>query len=191
MTVDDITDLQPCSDMLDEEEFWGIVDKSLVYEKEEEQMNFLVKEVSRMSAQDMIGFRFRTEKLLNDIYTSDMWCAGYIMNGGCSDDGFEYFRRWVVSRGKEVYYNAKRDPDSLISQVSDQEADFYFEFESFGSVAYDAFREKLGASIFDYSDYKAFRAREGGQQNFTFTWSEDDPSTMKAICPQLYEKLYQ
>jgi len=25
--------------------------------------------------------------------------AAYIINGGCSDDGFEYFRRWLVLQG--------------------------------------------------------------------------------------------
>ena len=53
-----------------------------------------------------------------------MWCAAYIMNGGCSDDSFEYFRLWVISRGKDVYQKAKANPDTLISQVA-KEQDFY------------------------------------------------------------------
>ena len=38
------------------------------------------------------------------------------MNGGCSDDGFQYFRNWIISRGKEVYYAAKENPDNLINR---------------------------------------------------------------------------
>lgn len=59
-----------------------------------------------------------------------MWCAGYLMNGGCADDGFEYFRNWIISRGKDVYDQAKANPDTLISQKNNGEDDM-FEFESF------------------------------------------------------------
>jgi len=38
-------------------------------------------------------------RYLNKAYTWDLWGAAYLINGGCSDDGFEYFRRWLVSRG--------------------------------------------------------------------------------------------
>lgn len=52
------------------------------------------------------------------------------MNGGCADDGFEYFRNWIISRGKDVYDQAKANPDTLISQKNNGEDDM-FEFESF------------------------------------------------------------
>jgi hypothetical protein len=37
-----------------------------------------------------------------------MWCAGYIMNGGCSDDGFEYFQKLDNFEGKDTYYKANK-----------------------------------------------------------------------------------
>ena len=77
-----------------------------------------------MSPKEMIGFRLYTDKLLYDTYNSEMWCAGYIMNEGCSDDSFEYFRNWVISRGKDTYLKAKENPDYLINEVVDG-AEFY------------------------------------------------------------------
>src|SRR6185369_13592042 len=79
------------------------------------QENVLVMHLEKLSPEKIVGFRLRTDKLLYDSYNSEMWCAGYLMNGGCSDDGFEYFRLWVISRGREVYENAKADPDSLVA----------------------------------------------------------------------------
>lgn len=46
-------------------------------------------------------------------YTGDLWAAAYIINGGCSDDWFEYFRSWLVAQGETVYTNALRAPETL------------------------------------------------------------------------------
>lgn len=80
------------AEMLNEDIYWSIIEKSLKYDDQDEQEEFLVKQINKLKPEEMVGFRLRTDKLLYDTYTSDMWCAGYIMNGGCSDDGFEYFR---------------------------------------------------------------------------------------------------
>jgi len=99
-------EIEKTSEMLDETIFWNIVDSSVKNTKNQDaQERFLVKEIEKLTPKQMIGFRLRTDKLLYDTYNSEMWCAGYIMNGGCSDDGFEYFRNWIISRGKDTYYN--------------------------------------------------------------------------------------
>ena len=111
------SDLEKTSEMLAEDLYWEIVDQSLKNSKDQnEQEKFLIKEISKLTPKQMIGFRLRTDQLLYDTYNSEMWCASYLMNDGSSDDGFEYFRNWVISRGNEVYYQAKENPDTLISQ---------------------------------------------------------------------------
>ena len=116
-----------------------------------------------------------------------MWCAGYVMNGGCSDDAFEYFRNWVISRGKNTYYAAKENPDSLISECI--EGEDYYSFEGFWYVALTAFTNKTGKDLYDYIA-DDFMANEGNYQDFEFTWEEEEPETMKAICPKLFEKMW-
>ena len=181
-------DLEKTSEMLDEDIFWKIVDASVVNTEEEmAQGVYLINEIEKLSPKQIIGFRLRTDKLLYDTYNSAMWCAGYIMNGGCSDDGFEYFRLWVISRGKEVYYAAKENPDSLVSQL--KEGDHFYEFESFWYVALTAFEQKTGKELYDYIA-DDFKYSESNYPNFEFTWEEDKPESMQAICPRLYEKLW-
>lgn len=49
---------------------------------------------------------------------SDRWTimgAAVLINAGCSDDGFDYFRGWLIGQGRAVYEAAVRDPDSLAS----------------------------------------------------------------------------
>jgi hypothetical protein len=31
----------------------------------------------------------------------DQWGAAYLANGGCSDDGFDYFRGWLIGQGRK------------------------------------------------------------------------------------------
>ncbi len=185
----DISNLGKTTETLDEEKFWQIVSASLENSpNEEKQEEKLIDEIANLSPKEMIGFRLRTDKLLYDSYNAEMWCAGYIMNGGCSDDGFEYFRNWVISRGKKTYYEAKENPDSLIKEVSDDKDEY--EFESFWYVALEAFNRKTGKNLYDYIDDEAFKTREGNYPPFEFNWEEDKPETMKAICPQLFAKLW-
>ena len=185
----DTTKLTKTAEMLDENLFWSIIEKSLKNTRsQDEQEQFLIKEISKLTPKEMIGFRLRTDKLLYDTYNSDMWCAGYIMNGGCSDDGFEYFRNWVISRGKDTYYNAKQNPDNLLSEV-DEDAEMY-DFESFWYVALEAFKQKTGKDLYEYIDNDNFKTKEGQYPQFEFTWKEEDPESMKKICPKLFAKMW-
>ncbi len=181
-------EIEKTSEMLDKTVFWNIVDLSIKNTKnQDDQERFLVKEIEKLTPKQIIGFRLRTDKLLYDTYNSEMWCAGYIMNGGCSDDGFEYFRNWVISRGRETYNKAKENSDSLISEFINGEE--YYDFESFWYVALTAFENKTGKELYDYiSD--DFKTNEGNYPSFKFTWKEEEPESMKVICPKLFEKMW-
>lgn len=184
-------EIEKTAEMLDEKVFWDIIDKSLQNtDNQYDQEAFLIAQIGKLTPKEMIGFRLRTDKLLYDTYNSKMWCAGYIMNGGCSDDGFEYFRNWVISRGKTVYDAAKENPDTLISE-KENGAEEMFEFESFWYVALEAFKKKTGKDLYDYIDDNNFKTREGNYPQFEFDWKEEDPESMKKLCPQLFEHFWK
>jgi hypothetical protein len=46
-------------------------------------------------------------------YRNPLWAAAYVINGGCSDDGFDYFRGWLIAQGREVFEHIVADPDAL------------------------------------------------------------------------------
>src|SRR5437899_1414670 len=54
--------------------------------------------------------------LMDRSYRNNLWAAGYLINGGCSDDGFDYFRGWLMAQGRDVWDQALADPDSLADQ---------------------------------------------------------------------------
>ena len=87
-----------------------------------------------------------------------------------------------------MYDAACANPDSLISEVIDKDFDKY-EFELFWYVALEAFENKTGKEIYDYIDYESFTTRESSYPPIEINWNEDESETMKAICPQLFEKM--
>jgi len=107
------------------------------------------------------------------------------MCGGCSDDGFDYFLYWLISRGEAVYKAAVSNPDSLAA-IADPENDDY-EREDIAYIARDIFAEKTnGAEIYEY-----LPPDERGYPDITFDWEEDDPATMERLCPRLYAMFWE
>ena len=189
----ELAELKPTAEMMDEEQFWAIVQTAVdeAGDDEDEYLEVAKRELSKLSLKEMIGFRLRTDKLLYDSYTSEMWCAGYLMNGGCSDDGFEYFRLWVISRGRKAYEAAMANPDNLIDYIGDDDEMDFFEFELFWYVALEAFEEAVDAELYDYVDDDNFKTCEGNYPNFEFNWEEDEPESMQKLCPRLFEKFWE
>ncbi|MDM1360599.1 DUF4240 domain-containing protein [Myroides marinus] len=176
-----VKDLKPYSTLMNEEQYWAIIEASLENSKDQsEQSEYITKVLEKLTLEDIIGFDLTTSYLTNEIYSSHMWCAGFIMNKGYFDDAFGDFRDWVVSRGKAVYYSAKDNPDTLISEVDFGEGDYY-SFECFESVAWDVFEKETGEEIFEYKD-----SLIEYNDDITFDWEEDDDESMQVICPQLY-----
>ena len=93
------------------------------------------------------------------------------MNGGCSDDGFLYFRAWLTSEGREVFERALSNPDSL-AELQRRE---YFDLEAFGYAALKAFSAKGGGKL--ERDFSNELAMPSGKE-----WSEPE-------LPSLFPKL--
>ena len=54
----DITDLPKTAEMLDENMYWSIIEKSLQNtNSQDEQEQFLIREISKLTPKEMIGFR--------------------------------------------------------------------------------------------------------------------------------------
>lgn len=65
------------------------------------------------SAEEIVAAQQTFWDLMTDSYTNPLWAAAYVINGGCSDDGFDYFRGWLIAQGREVFERIVADPDAL------------------------------------------------------------------------------
>jgi len=54
-----------------------------------------------------------------------------------------------------------------------------------------AFKNKTGKDLYDFIDDDNFKFKEGHYQNFDFTWEEENPESMKAICPNLFARMWK
>src|SRR5436190_667674 len=72
--------------------------------------------MARVHACDLfvvLDFHHLFDEVLYPTNPCDLWGAAYLINGGCSDDGFRDFRVWLVGRGRHAYEHALKNPDSL------------------------------------------------------------------------------
>jgi hypothetical protein len=62
---------------------------------------------------ELVAYQARFDELMAAANLLDLWGAAYLVNGGCSDDGFHDFRAWLIGRGRHVYEAALKAPDTL------------------------------------------------------------------------------
>lgn len=166
---------------MDESTFWRMIEdaKKGANGDVAQQTKILEENLTTLSADDIIEF----EKLLVNFrfraYTRDLWAAAYIINGGCSDDGFDYFRGWLIAQGQRPYYDALKDPETLLDVVSDDPQDSIGDAEEMLYVATKAYEFKTGREL-------PF-ARQRHPVLTGTDWDEDDLETMY---PKLHAKFF-
>jgi hypothetical protein len=104
---------------LEEAGFWKLIEdaKAASNDDPDKQVELLIDNLVEMPVADIFAFDAWFDKFHDLAYRHDLWAAGYIINGGCSDDGFMDFRAWLIAQGKKVYYDALRDPETLVDVV--------------------------------------------------------------------------
>lgn len=76
-----------------EEQFWKLIKQSKRGTEDcDEQAEKLTELLIGLEPTEIIAFERHLTRRINDTYRWDIWAVAYIINGGCSDDGFEDFR---------------------------------------------------------------------------------------------------
>ena len=166
-----------------EVEFWSLIARSKSKAEDPyEQIEILTDILSTRSEEDIIAFQKIFQELHASSYRSDLWGAAYIINGGCSDDGFDYFRGWLIAQGKDTYYNTLENPEYLVRVIKQEEAG-EVECEDILSAAGNAYHTKTGI------DYGAFLDMIPSRPYppIDFDWKEEDDS-LKNKFPKLWKK---
>ncbi|PWI15031.1 hypothetical protein DI272_13285 [Streptomyces sp. Act143] len=102
---------------MNKEQFWELIaaarDRAITPHESEA----VAREATSLLAARPVEEIIAAEKVLWDLmvesYTNPLWAAAYIANGGCSDDGFDYFRGWLIAQGRDVFKRAVANPDAL------------------------------------------------------------------------------
>ncbi|UQZ32197.1 molybdenum metabolism regulator [Paenibacillus sp. PK3_47] len=162
--------------------FWKLIEQSRQHGKE--QVEWLTETLAKASVDEIARFEIEFINKMEQSYTSAIWGAAYVLLGGCSDDGFDYFRGWLIAQGEDVYNRVLNDPEYLAEYLSEevlQENDVYPELEEMLSVATDAYTySRTGSFEYDNDMNIAFldeleaRGYQFKPKNIEFDWEEDD-----------------
>ncbi|GEA86899.1 DUF4240 domain-containing protein [Cellulomonas cellasea] len=123
------------------------------------------------------------DELVATVHGPRLWGAAYLIGGGCSDDGFDYFLGWLVAQGREVFERAAQDPDSLADVVDE---DTEAECEDMLAAAWDAYEELTGEEFPEDEE-----ADEDGDDDADDEpaaepfWDFDDEAEMRIRYPRL------
>lgn len=104
--------------------------------------------IRNLSPDELIALNAALARTLRRAYTWDVRGVAYIMNGGCSDDDFLYFRQWLVSRGRAFFDTIVETTDELASLMPSN-VHSPFEISELDLVLGDVWEEKTGIDQFD------------------------------------------
>lgn len=130
--------------------------------------------INRLSPDELVELNSALANNLRRACTWDLWGIAYIMNGGCTDSGFLYFRQWLISRGRALFEAALQNPDELAS-LTPPNLHSPLEIAELDLALGDLWEEKTGIDQFDtrrgFPDEDVDLQEPAGQK-----WNED------AIC---------
>jgi hypothetical protein len=133
---------------MDMDQFWEMIE--LTHQESlgatRKQAELLVHMLSEHSEEEILQFDRIMMDLQDRAYRADLWEAADVIACGCSDDGFDDFRGWLIAQGKTVYEAALLDPESLAEIVTPEKRWRVLD----GSLQYvgsEAYERKTGKDI--------------------------------------------
>ena len=91
---------------MDVDRFWALLDEA-------DSPSALRDLLAGLPDDELVSFERLHQARMDEAYDWGLWGAAYVIEGGCGDDSFEYFRAYLLSLGRAVFARAHADPDSL------------------------------------------------------------------------------
>lgn len=171
--------------------YWQLIESSLQHtETLEEQEEYLSEALEEMTPEELAGFKLRTDLLLMESYSSPLWCAAYLMKGGCGEEDFTFFRCWLISRGQKIYKLGIQHADDIAFAVQ-ANTNSAFDFEALQVLPQMIFKKKTAQELNTAIDFTQVHTRPEDYPSLQITWREQAPGTMQAICPKLYQLFWE
>jgi hypothetical protein len=159
---------------MDRAGFWKLIETARAgAEDDGEFLERMAAVLRQLGPDELIGYEQEFDRLHAESYGWALWGAAYLINGGCSDDGFEYFRAWLIAQGQDHFERALANPDSL-AEIATSEA----ELEDFWYLAPQVYRERTG---------KEMPRKHVARPALGEPWDFDDPGEMRSRYPKLFE----
>lgn len=138
---------------MDEKSFWLLIDESRdratggsPSDRADDQAMKLNEILRKLPPDEVSEFNRYFQLYRARAFHYDLWGAAYLVQGGCSDDAFDYFRAWLIAQGEEVFERVLNDPEQLIEFALNEPDphDVILEAEQMLYAAEDAWRAVTG-----------------------------------------------
>ncbi len=174
------------SKLMTEEQFWTIIENS-------NRGRNLKECLTPLSEEELFGFRYWWIHFRHISYKQELWAVAYVVLGGCSDDGFDYFRFWLIVQGQKVFYNALENADTLcdvFSELEDPEGDDYPEQEDLNYAVQKVLEERTGDEDFFYTVEENYLLPQYTHK-IELEWEEDNEESIRKVCPRTFDKWWE
>jgi Protein of unknown function (DUF4240) len=185
-------------DMLTEDEFWVVIEKSLRRSSDMEEQYFaLLQILAQMDDNELYGFDYQCKKLQHKAHLSKLWACAHIAMGGCSADSFEYFKMWLLARGRHVYEAALADPDTLYDELLNLETmEEVCEFEAMACAAiqtYCARQVKNDDETMNFylDNFEVLGGFSHDLLDINIDWNANKPETLRIHCPRVFDYFWK
>ena len=159
---------------MDRAGFWAIVDDARSGAEDDEAfMDRVGARLRTLPPEELAQFQTHFEEVHRGSHTLELWGAAYIVNGGCSNDGFDYFRAWLIAQGRRTFERVTAVPDTLVEVSGDDDCDL----EEFMSIAVCIHEEKTGGATMAFARISYPDLGED--------WDFEDKEEMKRRYPRL------
>jgi hypothetical protein len=186
MSIVELTPRRDIEAATDRDWFWSqiaatVQEQDAATSDQERQLALFRSVLQRLSDQELVDFIHMFHAVKTRLYSWRLWAAAYVINGGCSDDGFIDFRYWLISCGRAVAEAALADPGTLADLALSPDA---ASFELFGYEPIDEFMRRSGG-VRPKPTYKVpIDAPSDPDWRFDF----DDAGEMRRRLPKLMEQ---
>jgi len=155
-----------------DDEFWSVLEG--LARGDAASMLALREILEAMPLDQVAEFDARLHRAMDRAHVVGVWAAAYVMCGGCSDDGFDAFKAWLVLQGREIYEAALARPDSLSSV----------------SVEYPACEELGGmaASVYEARSGRQLAGPRFSRPDFGEEWDFGSEAEMRSRLPELWRR---
>ena len=171
---------------MDQNEFWQLVDTT---RGEADRAAALAARLGEYPPDDIVRFRLVYDDLIQAANRVDLWGAAHAINGGCSDEGFNYFREGLIELGRPVFEAAVRDPDSLADVI--QPGQPLEGTEGLGNAPAMAWTAKTGGTeeaFYEAVDAADTRSDRGDPEEGEW-WDFEDAEEQRDRLPRLAARL--
>ncbi|GLY01492.1 MULTISPECIES: DUF4240 domain-containing protein [Actinoplanes] len=167
------------------DDFWAVIDRATEQRPASpaEVAERAVADLAARAPEEIVAWGRHLDKVLVASGTEDLWAAAYLINGGCTEEGFDNFRGWLVAHGRKAVAASVKSPDVLAGMPAVRAAadtGAVFEAEEVLSIAARAHQEATGEPL-------PAEERAKTRPDVADLWDFDNEDEMRRRLPRLSE----